>query len=42
MYISVPLLHDYEVKLPNFVFYEGREHDKTIYFFLFLNLDTVL
>ena len=42
MYISVPLSHDYEVKLPNFVFYEGREHDKTIYLFLFLNLDTVL
>ena len=24
----LPLLHDYNVKLPNFTFYEGREHEK--------------
>ena len=30
LYISLPLLHDCEVKLPNFTFYEGREQEKTI------------
>ena len=24
LYISLPLLHDYDVKMPNFTFYEGR------------------
>ena len=26
LYISLPSLHDYEVKIPNFMFYGGREH----------------
>ena len=38
--ISLPLLHDYDVKLLSFTFYGGREHKKTIIFFL--NLDTIL
>ena len=29
-------------ELPNFPFYGGREHYTTIFFFLFVNLDTVL
>ena len=33
MYISLPLLQDYDVKLPHFTFNEGREHEKTIYLF---------
>ena len=41
--ISLPLFHDYNVKPSSFSFYEGREHETTIFFrFLFLNLDTVL
>ena len=35
LYISLPSLLDYDVKLPNFTFYEGCEHKTTI-FFLFL------
>ena len=31
--ISLPLLHDYDVKLVSFTFYGGREHKKTIIFF---------
>ena len=27
------LEHDYGVKLPNFIFYRGREHKTTIFFF---------
>ena len=30
--ISLPLLHDYDVKLLSFTFYEGREHKTTIFF----------
>ena len=26
LYISLPLLHDYDVKPPNFMFFGGREH----------------
>ena len=26
LYISLPSLHDYDVKLPNFTSYGGREH----------------
>jgi len=33
LYISLPLLHDYNVTLPNFTLYEGREHETTIFFF---------
>ena len=25
LYISLPLLHDYDVKIPSFTFYEGRK-----------------
>ena len=43
LYISLPSLHDYEMKMPNFTFYRGRQetsHDEI--FLLFLNLDVVL
>ena len=40
MYISLPSLHYYDVKMPNFTFRGGREH-KTTTFFFFLNFDTV-
>ena len=30
-------LHEYDVKLPNFPFYGGREHMTTIFFFLLVN-----
>ena len=34
--LFLPLLHDYDVKRPNFTFYEGREQlEKKIYFFFF-------
>ena len=36
-YISLPSLHDYDVKMPNFLFYRGIN-----IFFLFVNLDIVL
>ena len=32
-YISLPSLHDYNVKLPNFTFCRGREHKTTTFFF---------
>ena len=35
LYISLPSLHDYAVKLPNFTFRGGRERAKTIFFFFF-------
>ena len=35
LYISLPSLHDYAVKLPNFTFRGGREGTKTIFFFFF-------
>ena len=35
LYISLPSLHDYAVKLPNFTFLGGRERTKTIFFFFF-------
>ena len=41
VYISLPSLHDYDVKLPNFTFCGGREHKTRTLFFLFLNFDTV-
>ena len=31
--ISLPSLHDYNVKFPNFTFYGGREHKTTTLFF---------
>ena len=33
LYISLPSLHDYDVKIPNFMFYGGREHKTTTFFF---------
>ena len=42
LYISLPLLHDYNVKPSGFMFYRGREHKTTIFFFFFFFLDTVL
>ena len=40
-YISLPFLHDYDVKMPNFACYGGRKQATTTATFLFLNLDTV-
>ena len=34
LYISLPSLHDYDLKVPNFTFYGEREH-KIITFFFF-------
>ena len=33
MYISLPSLHDYNAKVPNFMFCQGREHKRTTFFF---------
>ena len=33
LYISLPPLHDYNVKLPNFTFCRGREQKTTTFFF---------
>ena len=33
LYISLPLLHDYNVKVPNFTFCRGREQTTTFFFF---------
>ena len=30
LYMSLPLLHDYNVTLPNFMLYERREHETVI------------
>ena len=35
LYISLPSLHDYGVKVPNFTFCGEREHIKTMTFFFF-------
>ena len=35
LYISLPSLHDYAVKLANVTFRGGRERTKTIFFFFF-------
>ena len=40
LYIPLPSLHDYDVKMPNFSFCEGREHGNG-FLLLFLNFDTV-
>ena len=40
LYISLPSLHDYHVKMPNFTFCEGRKQAMTK-FILFMNLDMV-
>ena len=33
-YISLPSLHDYDLKVPNFTFCGGCEHKTTIFFFV--------
>ena len=33
--ISFPFLHDYDVKMPNFVFYGGRKQAMTKFYFSF-------
>ena len=38
LYISLPSLHDYDVKMPNFKLYRGDDKISS----LFLNLDMVL
>ena len=35
LFISLPSLHDYDVKMPNFTFCGGREHKATTFFFFF-------
>ena len=40
LYISLPSLHDYHVKMPNFTFCEGRKQAMTK-FILFMNLNMV-
>ena len=35
LYISFPLLHDYEVKMPSFTFYGGRKQATTNFSFSF-------
>ena len=35
LYISLPLLHDYEVKMPSFTFYGGRKQATTNFSFSF-------
>ena len=42
LYISLPSLHDYDIELPNFTFYGGSELKTAIFFFIFVNLETVL
>ena len=41
LYISLPSLHDYDVKMPSFTFYGGRKPSDDKLFFLFLNLSAV-
>ena len=40
LYISLPSLQDYDVKLPKLTFYGGRELTTIFVLFFFLNLDT--
>ena len=45
LYVSLPSLHDYHVKMPSFTFYGGRKQARAKFsgiFFLFLNLDKLL
>ena len=42
LYISLPSLHDNDVKMPNCKFYGGRKQATTNLFFLSLNLSAVL
>ena len=38
---SLPSLHDYDVKIPNFTFHGGRKQPTPKIVFLFLNLNMV-
>ena len=40
-YISLLFLFDYDVKLPNFMFYGGSKQATTKFYILLLNLDLV-
>ena len=40
LYISFPLIHDYDMKMPNFTFYGVQTSEDEI-LFLFLNLSVV-
>ena len=42
LYMSLPSLHDCDVKKPNFTFFGGRKQAHDECFFLFLNLSVVL
>ena len=35
LYISLPFLHDYDVKMPNFAFYAERKQATTKFYFSF-------
>ena len=35
LHISIPFLHDYDVKMPNFAFYGGRKQATTTFYFSF-------
>ena len=41
LYISLPLLQDYDMKMPSFTFYGGCKTSDDKLFFLFLNLSAV-
>ena len=41
LYISLPSLHDYDVKLPNFTSLSRTGTQDNDFLFLFLNFDTV-
>ena len=41
LYVPLPLLHDHDVKMPNFTFYGGRKQATTKFSFLFLTLRAV-
>ena len=36
LYISLPFLHDYDVKMPHFMFYTGRKQATTKFSFSFM------
>ena len=42
LYISLPSLHDYDVKMPNYTMYRGSTQSDDEISSLFLNLDVVL
>ena len=42
MYISLPSLHDYDMKMPNCKFYGGRKETTTKFLFLYLKLSALL